>query len=188
MNTFEVRSSQFPYDMSPWCTEKAERAAEALARLGTTLRAIPVSTEKRDDALSELQWAAYNVTKLLAFSCGADWKPEHASWIVSEGHAGYEKVAVSYGLLPETSAQRRARRLMVFTEATKELLDAPPVPGRTLLHEQLEGFRENSVALEALKQRLELVTSGALSWADFVPVARRFVADFETEVVAEASK
>lgn len=97
---FEIRSSQYPQDMGPWCLDKAERLVSHLASI---VELVKGRDDLPDDVKEELPFhlnaVIYNATKLLSFSCGAEWSPNDPGLIRNRGFAGYQELSVKYKLL-----------------------------------------------------------------------------------------
>lgn len=179
---FEIRSSAFPYNMSGWCTEKSDCVVSHLARFVDELRQNDTLTEsQKDDLCFHLYAALHDATKMMAFSCGANWSAGSPDLVIQEGYAGYEKVAVKYGLLEETSLSKQAKRRRTFLSELDSLLNGPRYPGRTLIHEKLASCGERGPIIEHLSQLAEGVTMGETDWDEFVVQAKPLLEQLRQE-------
>lgn len=113
----EIRSSQFPYDMSAWGTEKAHNLLEALTELRDLCQC------KDNETVADLFHAAiWDGTKLLSFFAGAEWSYEIPKRVVKGGFAAYEELALEWGAIAERRADRMRRLADGTRLATKESL------------------------------------------------------------------
>lgn len=172
-----ITSSKFSHDMGPWCEEKSTFVVRSLASLVDIARkdeedqSLGIS-EKLEERLSILSSALWDATKIMAFACGADWQPSHRDLVFEKGFEGYEELAVSYGVLRETSKRRRIRRIHEFVAEYKPLLEGPVSPNRTLIHELLYRCEVSHPLLEQIADLTENVTMGEMEWKVYIEEAR----------------
>ena len=172
----EIRSSQFPHNMAAWCNEKAEHSLASLARTLEQVREVrEMSQTMKDSLLQELWFAVSDTSKLLAFSCGAEWDPSDADTVFEQGYLGLERVMVRYGMLQETSQDRQRKRLEQFLSRLETLLEGPRAPNRTMIHEALAGTPLQHPLLDEFGSLIESVSMGEMQWDAFVPLARDLV-------------
>lgn len=182
----EIRSSQFPYDMSAWLVEKSQFILEWLVRLYEDFRKKDDLPEGLMDNLTD--WLApvfYDATKILSFASGGKWSPDDREIILEKGVVGLEEILVKYELLRETTEDRLRRKtyekIQSFVEHLKELLGEPRDTARTQIHELLfkEGF-DNSIVNE-ISDLTEKVTMGELHWDEYVHLVKNLVRQLESE-------
>jgi hypothetical protein len=167
-----IRSNEFPYNMSGWLTEKAQNVLWELSILNRDL-------SKRDDLpeglLDNIHGYLYpilnNSTKILSFACGGKWSTKDAEIILEQGMDGYEKILVRYKLLDETGKDKteRERRTTItnFITRLNALLNEPRDTARPQIHELLirEGFDDHFV--KEISDLTEKVTMGEISWGEY---------------------
>jgi|GEM_PF-2476904 hypothetical protein len=162
--SFEIRSSVFPHDMSRWCSEKMSSVVLALARIAEVGSDQTVASEATSQAIrDELCSALYDATKMLAFSCGAQWEPSDRDMILENGVLGYQELQARYG--------QRAFSLVDFINRFRELLAGERSPNRTLMHDLLSRASFEEPLLRTLEDELDRVTMGEADWEEFVPRA-----------------
>ena len=179
-NKFEIRSSEYPYDMSAWCAEKSSNVLRSLSEVADLLNSEnDLPPDFRDEISRCLGSAVIYGILVLAFSRGQATTAEpgaDAEEIMSLGYAGYERLAVRYGLLEMTSEERRRMETRRLVESCArqlhECLTADRASGRTAAHDVLARYANVSPVLTGLADSLEQVTMGESSWEDFVKSAR----------------
>jgi len=155
--------------MSAWCGEKATHVVQGLARIIDELRHRP----QLDPEMLEAEIGAIlgDATKILSFAAGADWSLADPDTIMRSGYEGYEEIAVKYGVLHETTGQRRLReveeKVKEFEPRFRELVEGPRVPGRTMLHELLARTTIKNPQVTGLADLTEQVTMGEIEWEEF---------------------
>lgn len=191
-NRIEIRSSAFQHDMAPWCVEKASTVVRELARIAELVNAQEsVSEELREEMLLSLYPALWDATKILAFSCGTDWNPTDRDVLLKGGELAFEELQVKYGLLRETSAQKRDQKRICdieeFISAFRELLSGDRSPNRTLMHELISRTCIKEPLIDALGEKLDRVTMGIVEWPTFVSKAQTILAELEHKTKDDGS-
>jgi len=176
----QILSSQHPGDMSGWLKEKSQSLLEKVTLLYDDLR-------KRDDLpeglMNDLESYLYlvfeNSTKILSFASGAEWQARDRDTIIEQGTSGLEEVLVKYGLLDETSEDKRTRKIQAFVKKFKVLVHEPGYIARTRIHEMLvkEGFEDPTT--NEISDLIEKVTMGELPWEEFVNLATDLIRRME---------
>lgn len=164
---FEVRSSHFPYEMSGWCSEKSGKVAEYIARLIEMIQTSALSDDERERFRFLLGCAAWDATKLMSFATGSDWSPDDARQLQTEGFAGYQEVAVRYGIIRETDKQRGIRKLNEFLREVEPLVRGQQAPNRTLIHELLGRTQIKHPFVTMVADEIEKVTMDRHPWTSF---------------------
>lgn len=165
-----IRSSQYENDMTNWLIKRAETALDETVVLCETLSDSKMNLS--DEALAELEKRIYviirNLTKTLAFACGAEWEAEDAKAITEKGSLGMEIVKKKYGIIAKTSEDERIGEIEEFVKQLKPLVFEPKQVIRDTLREKFgkAGFDE-SIINELIEMMLE-VSKGSLKWKDFV--------------------
>lgn len=181
--THEIRSSQFPHNMAAWCNEKAEHSLASIARALDEARSLVVRDGiEKDFLFMNFSFSIWDASKLLAFSCGAEWNPSDADIIFEQGYAGFEKVLVRYGLLNETSEDKRRKLRENFIHQLEILLDGDRTPNRTLLHELIAKNDLKHPKIDKLSDMLEKVTMGEVTWDVFVEDGRAYINEIRKEL------
>ncbi len=169
--------------MAAWCHEKAEHSLASIARALDEARSLVVRDGvEKEILLMNFSFAIWDASKLLAFSCGADWNPSDPEIIFEQGYAGFEKVLVRYGLLDETSEDKQRKLRENFIHQLEILLDGDRTPNRTLLHELIAKKDLRHPKLDRLSDMLEKVTMGEMAWAVFVENGRAYVKELREEL------
>lgn len=180
----EIKSSQFPYNMAAWCNEKAEHSLASIAHTVDQVRPNgELGKKAKESILSELSYAVWDASKLLAFSCGAIWEVSDSDIIFTEGYAGLEKVMVRYGLLQETTEDKKQKHNAQFLSRLQILLEGQRDPNRTLLHEHLAGTDIKHAILDDIANLLEKVTMGEMEWVFFVEKAKELAKRLREAIV-----
>ena len=179
--TVEIKSSACPHDMSAWCAEKMSSVVLSLAHIAEVVGAETI-TDSSQIIMNELSLALNDATKMLAFSCGAEWETTDRNIIINKGLLGYEELQVKYGLIRESAGQERIFEPARFISECRHLLAGKCGLNRTLMHELLNRVRfKKSPLLSALEEELETVTMGKIKWEAFVPCALDILAQIEKE-------
>lgn len=177
---FEIRASNFPYDMSSWCSEKSENIVTEVARIFDLLtKQNDLPNAFREDLIYALNCISWDSTKLLAFSNGKEWMPKDSYLINEKGYDGYEAVAVKYNLLEETTRDKEKKQLRLFVNKFNNYLYGMRAPNRTFIHELLLGCKINHSIISELTDLTEKVTMGELTWDSYVEKARLRLKRFE---------
>lgn len=93
----EVRSSNYNYNMASWCTEKSDNIVKCLSSIVELIGNNPnVSGKLREDVELYLAPALWDATKMLSFSCGAEWSTEDRDLIMENGKCGYNELIKKY--------------------------------------------------------------------------------------------
>jgi hypothetical protein len=174
----EVRSEDFPWDMSGWCEEKAETTVEDLAMIADLLKRTDLPSDFVKEARGQLWSALKNATKVLSFVAGVEWSPADRDLVAEGGNDGFKALAVKYGLRASDEELLRG----AFTEIQRglaPLLKADVRANRTRIHVVLLEAKQSrwitkshAKLLEELAEMIERVTQGQDSWDEFVRVAR----------------
>lgn len=168
-----IRSSQYENDMADWLIGKSEKALSETVTLCETLSDSKMNLS--EEALSELEKRIFiiirNLTKTLAFACGAEWEAEDAKTITEKGSLGLEIAKKKYGILAETSEDKRIFEIEEFVKQLKPLVFEPKQVIRDTLREKFgkAGFDEGIIN-ELIDMMLE-VSKGSIKWNDFVAKA-----------------
>jgi hypothetical protein len=171
---FEIHSSIFKHNMATWCEEKSENVIIGLARIVDLIKSQKdLPSEFQEDLDSFLSPILWDATKIFAFSCGAEWSTEDRGLIFDNGYAGYEELAVKYGLLDETSESKKKREVSLFLNKFYELLEGEKSLNRTLIHELLASCKIKHIMITQLSNLIEQVTMGELSWEKFILSAKK---------------
>ena len=179
-NSFEIRSSDFQHNMAPWCIEKASGVVRELASIAELVNnQQTISEELRGEMMSSLYPALWDATKMLAFSCGAEWNTSDIETLLKGREAAFEELQVKYGLLRETRAQKEVRDVKEFISSCQELLCGDKSPNRTLMHGLISCTRINDPLVQTLGDRLEQVTMGVVEWPVFVLQAQGILTELE---------
>lgn len=178
----EIRSSRFPYDMAPWCIQKMSRVVEELARIVEIVNDKESITEEiREEMLFSLYPAIYDATKMLSFSCGAEWSHTDRDILLKGGDLAFEELQVKYGLIDETQDKDRKRinDINEFISVCRGFLQENRSPNRTFIHELLGRTRIKEPLIDCLGDKLERVTMGEIEWSEFVSKALVLLSDIE---------
>jgi hypothetical protein len=161
--------------MSSWCEEKSNRVVTKLVTTIVALRA-EGNIQETEEIFESLYIALNDATKILAFSAGGTWKPEHAQWAFEEGIEGLEKVLVEYSIFSETTAQSENRKETDFWNSVRELISSSETSARTQLHSLLaKQIQNQDPKVLVLADELEKVTFGHISWESFLNIARDLI-------------
>lgn len=166
---FAITSTEFPYNMSSWCTEKALNTVEALVELVELHKSFGIGDD--DNAREKLHVALWDATKILSFSCGASWSYEDPKALLDEGPDGLERLKIRYSL--PSAELLRIETIRQLVANTRLLLDGERSPNRTQLHELFNSYEYiDDPIIDGLRDKLEQVTMGELAWDNFVHGAR----------------
>lgn len=165
---FEIRSPQFPYDMSAWCAEKSSNVGEAVSHALDLLDQCDILDGNTREMLRfYLGSSLYDISKLMAFSTGSEWPVDDARDVQDHGYEGYQPIAVKFGILNQTEAAAKLSRLETFSDTLSKLLWGDRSPNRTFIHELLKRTKLDAPIVEKTAKTIELVTMGQLDWKDF---------------------
>jgi hypothetical protein len=168
----KIRSSQYEYDMADWLIEKVKAMLteitllyESLGKSGDLSEELVGILEKRFDYIFR------NTTRILAFASGSDWDAEDGKLIINNGKAGLEQVLVKYGLMKETTEDKRKREIHAFLKQLKPLtfesMQVIRDETRRILAEAELGSDTTDKIIDLLGQ----VSGGKLNWDEFVSKA-----------------
>jgi len=173
MESADDHLSRLEHFIEAWVAEKSQHVLEGVSELYEEIH-------KRDGVPPEITEAVefwlspviYDATKLLAFATDKEWSTEDRDAICDHGRSGLEQVLVKYGLLCEdqttTGRQRvQAQSLLGNLEELRALLNGPPYPSRTMIHEVLLQVRLKDQRIDALSELTERVAMGELSWEEY---------------------
>lgn len=181
----EIRSSEYPWDMSGWCAEKSENVVWALARLSEAVK----KGRDLDENLREgieffVHSALHDATKLLSFAAGAPWDPDHRDLVVEFGVRGYEELLVLYGLMDETTEDReerewyasldqRDKELSDLAYRVRGLVDQARGEARVPLFELVHSCAHDVGEVHTMREWTEAVSQGEVDWVAYTAVMRR---------------
>lgn len=136
-DSFQIRASNRPHNMAPWCEEKSEHVLKGLVRLlelaeELKSRLSDEDFERMTCLISSIMWDA---TKLLAFSTGGDWTTDDRSLLMQRRGLGLFELLRRYRGLTQG---RTITRLDDFTNRLRECLSGFRSPGRTLINDLLD--------------------------------------------------
>ena len=167
-----ITSTQFPYNMADWCTEKTANVLQEMAMIVEVVNEeSAVSTEVRDSILSSLYPAIWDATKMLAFACGATWEPSDREIILKGGRFAFEELQTKYGMLSQEKDRKRVFDIEEFIAIFRSLLDGPRHLARPQLCDLFGRTRIKEPILESLDDELERVNMGTEEWSEFVQKA-----------------
>ena len=156
--------------MAAWCTEKSLHVTETLAYVAEALKG-DMSQEVREEMSARVYSALFDATKILSFSCGATWNWEDGRSTAENGLAGFANLKDAYNLSGRSAYLELQRS---FLASIRELVTGPRSPNRTPLYELLEERRsDSSDCYSRLRDTLEKVTMGEITWDDFQDEALR---------------
>lgn len=165
----KIRSSQYEYDMADWLIEKAKAMLTETTLLYESLgKSDDLSEELTYELEKRFNYILRNATKILAFACGGDWDAEDGQLIVKNGKAGLERVLVKYGLLEETSEDKRRGEIHAFLNQLKPLTYESMQIIRDKTRQVLSEAGLSSDATDRIIDLLGQVSKGQLNWAEFV--------------------
>jgi hypothetical protein len=171
MMKIEVRSSQFPYDMGPWLTEKSQNILQELALLYDECRKRNDLPEELKNNLEEyLSGIFWDCTKILSFASGGTWDTEDRDIIIGDGLIGLERILVKYGLKSETTEDRhkrvRGEKKQTLIAQLEELLNEPRGV-ETRVNELLfkEGY--DDPIIKEMIQMTEQRSRGEITWDEY---------------------
>lgn len=180
----EITSSEYPWNMAGWCSEKAENVVWALARLSEGLKKNhDMDEEVREGFEFFVHSALYDATKLLSFAAGAPWDPDHRDLVAEFGIRGYEELLVLYGLMDETSLDReqrewyesldrRDKELRDLAYRVRGLVAQPRGEARVPLFELLHSCAHDVGEVRTMREWTEAVTQGEVDWDPYVATMR----------------
>ena len=168
----KIRSSQHEYDMADWLIEKASSLLTEMTLLYESLgRSGNLSQEMVKEAEDRFSKMFSNTTKILAFASGGDWADGDGKLIVKEGSAGLEQVLVKYGLLDETSEDKRKKEIKSFLDNLKPLAFEPMQVVRDKTREILSTTNCGQEEINQIIDMLGSVSKGTMSWQEFTEKA-----------------
>ena len=182
MNIEKIYTSKLPYDVTSWCKEKTDSVVKQLANLVQVSYSMELNPHDRETLNFFLYLALSDSTKLMAFSNGVTWEPNHTDLIADNGLDGYEELKFRYGLLDKTSKQRKTEDLSQIVLKLYEYLSGEVAPNRTFIYELLSTSKYSDPAFEDIQDKLEEVTMGNLAWDNFCVYARIRVKDLEDRI------
>ncbi|NJO83858.1 MAG: hypothetical protein HC828_14395 [Blastochloris sp.] len=178
----QIVSSQYPYNMANWCTEKARHILDGIVYfLEWTWDQQMPGDYKEIEGIS-LYSAIHDATKLLSFGCGATWSFEDPELIYRDGREGYNTVLSKYGLLKGQKIKGTQQQVRDFIERLEELLQGERVPNRTLIHELIQSSQLKRTHVDKIESLIENVTMDDLEWDDFVVLAKAELVQFKAEL------
>ena len=162
------------YEMSDWCVEKSGNTLRSIARIHDRIKAAG-KDDIFEKILSDLSYAAHNVTVLFSFLTNSKFQDSHVDAITQCGVAGFEEVAFHYGALEETENQKILRDCQAFADAIIPLLNGNR-SNRILVNRVLS---QTTVLPDKARARLENLTDdvnlGEISWDAYCVEVRRWV-------------
>ncbi len=181
----QIRSSQSSHNMAPWLVEKSQFTLEWLVRLYDDFRQKDDLPEDAMDNLTDwLSPVFYDVTKIVSFASGGEWSPEDRDAILKDGMAGLEQIFVKYGLLQETTEERRKRERKEQTETLLvqlKLLLTKPRDSASQINQLLfqKGF--DSPIVNEMTNLTEKRFMGELTWEEYINFLTELVEQLEKE-------
>lgn len=169
----KIFSDQFNYNMAGWLYEKAEFCAKDLLRLNAEIDEISEIDDVKSFVHDSLSGVFFDLTKILSFAAGSDWEVSDGEFLLNNGT---ERLAVKYGIIPETSEHSE---VMNFVVNARELLKGARSPNRTILYDFLEPLKDKDFLFQEIDRELELVRDGQLSWEKFVSKTNQILDDIE---------
>jgi hypothetical protein len=165
----EIRSSQYPYEMSAWLSEKIEHVAEELGYLHDSFQEKYPDLLKDEDVIEIFYPLLYDLSKILSFAEGTEWRyPE-----IKKDATIYE-IFKANGLGKFTKLGREEIALEVHVKAVKQflirwkdLIAGSKAESRTLLHELFMSKGFNDSRADSVEELLYQVSDGQLSWEQF---------------------
>ena len=175
MENHEVTSSQFPWNMAGWCSEKSGNVVHELATLMDYFKRLEHLKQKLDTAderaHGDLYSAIFDATKIFAFSCGATWSVDDPEIITKRGKRGYIELAIKYGQITETATSYAGIdddiALRELVEELESLLRNESRSNRTLIHDALRKAASRRDEIERIRELTDKVSMGELSWDDY---------------------
>ena len=173
MESADERFSRLEHFIETWVAEKSQHVLENVAGLYEEMRGRDGVPPEFVDAMEFwLSPAIFDATKLLAFATDKEWSTKDRDSICEHGRSGLEHVLVKYGLLREDQTTKgragaQALSLLANLEELRALLNGPPYPSRTMIHEVLLQVRLKDQRIDALSELTERVAMGELSWEEY---------------------
>ena len=188
----KIISDQFPYDMSPWITEKSEGGIIALIEIAKLLPEIEKSKDISEDTKHWIQRCLFEAMSkfnlLYAFSCGINNGSGNEVLLFEKHEKGLEEVKVKYGLIDKTTEQKNSERRKRFYSKLEKILKMEQYPGRSLLQElfaennkYLSEKTVNSMFLRKIDYRLSKMSNGEITWEDFITEANKIYKDLDLQ-------
>ena len=153
--------------VKPWAAMKSRNVVEQLAKLIDQLS----GNSNESECLDNLSRALYDATKLMAEFNNADWDPADRDIVVERGYAGFEELLVKYGMLKETTEEKKRNQIMAAVNEMRQLLEGNRAPNRTLIHEIL-GPLPDDPWIAMLKALTEQVSIDQLQWEGYQELAK----------------
>jgi len=168
----KIRSSQYEYDMADWLTEKAKAMLTETTLLYQSLGKSDALSEELVGSLEKrFDYIFRNATKMLAFASGSDWDAEDGKLIIKSGKSGLEQVLVKYGLMKETTEDKRKGEIHAFLKKLKPLAFESMQVIRDETRRILSEAKLGSGIIDSIIGLLGQVSKGKLSWDKFVSKA-----------------
>jgi hypothetical protein len=188
----KIMSEQYPYDMGPWLCEKSEHGLKALVEIRKDLLKIAnndtIEKDIKDWLNYNLSYTMFQLTKIYAFSNGADWNPADEDILFDKLDNGLEELQVKYGLREKTTEQVETENYADFISKLKEYVEMEQDPGRSLLQGHLDNHTSyiedhtwNGFFLRKIEKLAYKVANGELDWSDFISQAKKLVSDIDVK-------
>lgn len=179
---FEIKSTNYPHDMSSWCTEKMATVVDELSRIANIVNN-KLSENVKEEIMLSLYPAIYDATKMLAFSCGAEWNAKDRKIILEGGEFAFEKLMLKYGIKNEVPEGKGIFEIKTFIEKCEKLLTGNKSPNRTLMHDLFRNLRvPKDPLIKKLEDVLEEVTMGEKEWEEFVPIGLSLLSQLKEKI------
>jgi len=176
--------------MAAWGQDKARNVVDAVVRLADLIRRHKsLSAEDHERALDWLHRATYDGTKILAFFAGVAWDWNRVQQVCEgeEGLEAYEELALEYGVISETTLQRRQRERGEYLDDVAQqtadlfadlhsLIEGERSPNRTQIHELLRARKVDDPKFRLIEDLTESVTMGELSWEQYTKTVGELIA------------
>jgi len=177
VNRVEIRSSGSPHDMTDWCIERTAHVVKYLADAFDSLGLALAVTPSDDLARLEIsiRAALRNAVKELAFVCGTSWTEADIVTIANDGRDGYERVAVRFGLMKETRAERRSVEYGLFCARLSDLIAKPTAPNRTVVNaafSELPTHIRDRQDFRAIREKTDQLLEGICDWTAYRSLVR----------------
>ncbi len=168
----EIRISGCDYNVAAWHYEKSLSVVKSLAHIASQHD----EPESNDELTSGIYKALYDATKILSFSCGAQWEISDPKLISSKGSDGVEELLVKYGVINETKIQKLNR---LNQEAILDILgllkNNNAYEARTLIHEILYKLHSTNEKWEKIKSLTEELTMNDIDWEAYRDKLKRIL-------------
>lgn len=161
-------NSDSDIDWSSWLIEKSNNVSFSIANAIDELKRIQsISDDEKSELMDYLLYASRDSLKILAFSLGVESSLEDNNLLLKEGHEGYEKIQVKYGLKNKTNKdiERERREKLYFSLIT--YISGNKEPNKHYVDELLAKYNDKIQIIQNIKERAEEVTFHITTWENF---------------------